>query len=126
MEIDPNNWKSVRTNGNWSEQMEIDPNNWKSVRTNGNRSEQMEIGPYNTIIGLPLPLFLCTLALLHCVKMPACRTTSSWNGVARIEVPAIVAIGAVVASSLATLFLISASAKKRVRNGGAGCDDELL
>ncbi len=37
MEIGPNKWKSIRTNGNRSEQMEIDPNQWKSVRTNGNR-----------------------------------------------------------------------------------------
>jgi hypothetical protein len=37
MEIDPNKWKSVRTNGYRSEQMEIEPNN-------RNRSEQMEIG----------------------------------------------------------------------------------
>jgi plasmid maintenance system killer protein len=45
IEIGPNRWKSVRTDGNRSEQMEIDPNKWKSIRTNGNRSEQMEIDP---------------------------------------------------------------------------------
>jgi hypothetical protein len=45
MEIGPNKWKSIQTNGNWTEQMEIGPNQWISVRTNGNRSEQMEIGP---------------------------------------------------------------------------------
>ena len=30
------NPKSVRTNGNRSEQMEIGPNTWKSIQTNGN------------------------------------------------------------------------------------------
>jgi hypothetical protein len=55
MEIDPNRWKFIRTDGNRSEQinenrseqkMEIGPNKWKSIRTkNGNRPEQMEIDP---------------------------------------------------------------------------------
>ena len=45
MEIEPNKWNSIRTNGNRTEQMEIEPNKWKSIRTNGNRSEQIQIGP---------------------------------------------------------------------------------
>ena len=42
MEIDPNKkWKSVRTDGNRTEEMEIE----KSIRKDGNRSEQLEIDP---------------------------------------------------------------------------------
>ena len=42
LKIEPNKkWKSIRTNGNRSEQMEIGPNKWKSNQTNGNRSEQI-------------------------------------------------------------------------------------
>ena len=45
IEIDPNKWKSIQTNGNRTKQMEIGPNKWKSDRTNGNLTEQLEIGP---------------------------------------------------------------------------------
>jgi hypothetical protein len=57
--------------------------------------------------------------------MPADSTSSSSstsNGLARIELPAIAAIGFVVVSSLATL-LLTAFAKTRIHV--AGCDDEV-
>ncbi len=59
--------------------------------------------------------------------MPADRTSSSSstsNGLARIELPAIAAIGVVVISSLATL-LLAAFAKKRTHHDVAGCNDEV-
>ena len=50
LKIEPNKkWKSIRTNGNRSEQMEIGPNKWKSNQTTGNRSEHLEIGQWKSI-----------------------------------------------------------------------------
>jgi len=54
--------------------------------------------------------------------------TSSSNGLGRIELAAIAAIGAAVASSLTTLLLVSALAKKLKRHddiAGVTADDEL-
>ncbi len=54
--------------------------------------------------------------------------TSSSNGLGRIELAAIAAIGAAVASSLTTLLLVSALTKKLKRHddiAGVTADDEL-
>lgn len=54
--------------------------------------------------------------------------TSSSNGLVRVELAAIAAIGAVVASSLTTLLLVSALTKKLKRQddvAGVAAEDEL-
>jgi hypothetical protein len=64
------------------------------------------------------------LSLLLHGEMP----TSSSNGLVRVELAAIAAIGAVVASSLTTLLLVSALTKKLKRHdfvAGVTAEDEL-